>query len=183
MTCWARSLFARRQANFFIEGRVGPDMFGKMRRRNQALSGDECLDILRSCSTGILGAAGPDGYPYAVPLNYAYDDGRIIFHCAREGHKLDCIRHSEKVSFCVVQSDQVVPQAFATDYRSVIIFGRARVLTDDRARRQALEKLNEKYSPQFPEEGRREIERGWNAVCIVEIEIEHLTGKEAKKPI
>jgi nitroimidazol reductase NimA-like FMN-containing flavoprotein (pyridoxamine 5'-phosphate oxidase superfamily) len=156
-------------------------MFGKMRRKNQALSGDECREILRSCSTGVLGTVGPDGYPYAVPLNYVYENGQILFHCAREGHKLDCIRQNDRVSFCVIQRDKVMPEAFATDYRSVIAFGRARVLAEDRFRRQALELLNQKYSPGLREEGEREIERGLNAVCIVEIEIEHLTGKEAKK--
>lgn len=156
-------------------------MFSKMRRKNQSLSKEDCLEILRSCPTGVLGVVGPDGYPYAVPLNYVYDSGRVLFHCAKEGHKLDCIDHHDKVSFCVIQKDKVMPQEFATDYRSVILFGRAKVLTDDRSRRQALERLNEKYSPDLPEEGRKEIDKGWNAVCIVEIEIEQMTGKKAKR--
>lgn len=126
---------------------------------------------------------GPDGYPYAVPLNYVYGDGRIYFHCAQEGHKMECIRNNDRVSFCVVQRDKVVPKAFATDYRSAIVFGRAGVITDDLAGRRALERLNDKYSPEFPEEGQREIERCGNKVCIVEIEIEHMSGKQAIRSV
>lgn len=150
-----------------------------MRRKGQELTDGECRELLRSCPTGVLGLMGADGYPYTVPLNYVYEDGRIYFHCANEGHKMDCIRNNERVSFCVVQQDKVVPKMFATDYRSAIIFGRARIVTDDQARLRALEDLNKKYSPQFPDEGRREIDRCWRAVCVVRIEIEHMTGKEA----
>jgi nitroimidazol reductase NimA-like FMN-containing flavoprotein (pyridoxamine 5'-phosphate oxidase superfamily) len=154
-----------------------------MRRRGQELPEEECGEILRSCSTGVLGLMGADDYPYAVPLNYVYGDGRIYFHCAQEGHKMDCIRNDCRVSFCVVQRDKVVPKAFATDYRSVIVFGRARIVTDDLDRRQALERLNEKYSPEFPEEGHKEIEKCGGRVCIVEVEIEHMSGKQAIRSV
>ena len=158
-------------------------MFKSMRRKGQELTDEGCQEILRSCPTGVLGLIGTDDYPYAVPLNFVYENGRIYLHCAQEGHKIDCIRNNDKVSFCVVQRDRVVASAFATDYRSVIVFGRARILTDDLDRRRGLERLNEKYSPEFPDEGRKEIDRCWSSVCVVEIEIEHMTGKEAKRSV
>jgi len=72
-------------------------------------------------------------------------------------------------------------QTFSTRYRSVIVFGRARILTEDAERCHALECLVEKYSPGFIEEGQREIERDWDRVCLVEVKIEHMTGKTAKE--
>jgi len=158
-------------------------MFRSMRRKGQELPEAECKEILSSCSTGVLGLMGADGYPYAVPLNYVYADGAIYFHCAKDGHKIDCIRNSERVSFCVVQLGNVVPELFATDYRSVIVFGRAMIVSDDVERRRAMLLLNEKYSPDLPDEGRKEIERFWSAVCVVVIEIEHVTGKEAIRSV
>jgi nitroimidazol reductase NimA-like FMN-containing flavoprotein (pyridoxamine 5'-phosphate oxidase superfamily) len=104
----------------------------------------------------------------------------LFFHCAKEGHKLDGIKRNDKVSFCVIEKDEVIQKTFSTNYRSVIVFGRARILTDDHERRFALECLVEKYSPDYIEAGQREIERDWNTVCVVEVRIEQLTGKAAK---
>jgi uncharacterized protein len=67
-----------------------------------------------------------------------YEDGKIFFHCAKEGHKIDGIRRDEKVSFCVVDKDQIVPEKFTTFFRSVIVFGRARIVSEDAVKRHAL---------------------------------------------
>ena len=159
--------------------------FRKMRRSRQELSFADTEQILKVCPTGILGLLGENGYPYTVPLNYVYLDGKIYFHCAQSGHKLDAMQSCEKVSFCVVERDRVSPHAFATNYRSAIAFGRARLVPDAQAqtKRRALEALNQKYAPDFEREGEREILSGWSGVQIVEIQIDHLTGKEALKSV
>ena len=154
-------------------------MFRPMRRKNQALSPEECAAVLQQGSHGVLAVTGDGGYPYAVPLSYVYCGGRILFHCAKTGHKLDAIAADSRVSFCVVDRDRVVPEEFTTYFRSVIAFGRARVLGDEAERRAALEALAARYSPGDEEGRRREIEREFPHVCLVEISVEHLTGKEA----
>ena len=112
-------------------------MFREMRRKNQILSQAECLAVLDRGTSGVLAVQGDGGWPYAVPLSYVYEDGRLWFHCARTGHKLDAIRREPRVSFCVVDQDQVVPQEYTTYFRSVIVFGTIRVLTDDGEKRRA----------------------------------------------
>lgn len=128
---------------------------------------------------GVLAVSGDDGYPYAVPLSYVYDDGRLFFHCAPSGHKLDAIAGNEKASFCVIDQDHVVPEEYTTYYRSVIAFGRARVLEDEGEKRAALEKLAERYSPRQEEGRRAEIDKLFQRVCMVELAVEHMSGKEA----
>ncbi len=155
-------------------------MFREMRRKKQQLSPQEALEILTAGTSGVLAVAGDGGYPYAVPISYACRDGKLYFHCALQGHKLDAIQRNERVSFCVIAQDDVVPQAFLTRYRSVIVFGRARLLQEDGPKRRALELLAEKYSPGFPAEAQREIEKDWERVGVVEISIEHITGKTAR---
>ncbi len=154
-------------------------MFREMRRKKQQLSHAETVEILQTCTSGVLAVSGDEGYPYAVPLSYAYKDGRLFFHIAKEGHKLDGIARNDKVSFCVIQADAVVPHAFTTHYRSAIVFGRARILTEDSEKRAALECLLEKYSPGYLAEGQAEIARDWNRVVVVEVQVEHMTGKAA----
>lgn len=154
-------------------------VFREMRRKNQALSMAECEKILRKSTSGVLAVAGDDGYPYAVPLSYVYEDSRFFFHCAKAGHKLDAIRRETKASFCVIDRDEVVPQEYTTYFRSVIAFGRARVLEEETEKRQALEKLAARYSPAYPQGREREIDRLFQQVCMIELTVEHMTGKEA----
>ena len=106
-------------------------MFREMRRKKQMLSLEECVAVLDNGTSGVLAVDGDNDYPYAVPLSYVYCDSKIFFHCARSGHKLDAIARNEKVSFCVIEADQVMPQEYTTYFRSVIVFGKARVLEDD----------------------------------------------------
>lgn len=154
-------------------------MFREMRRKKQLLSEEETIEILKSCSSGVLGVIGDDGYPYTVPLSYSYKNGKILIHSAKQGHKIDSIIKNDKVSFCVIEKDEVIQETFTTHFRSVSIFGRARILTDDSDRRYALESLVEKYSPDFIEEGQKEIEKEWDRVSLIEVKIEHMTGKAA----
>lgn len=153
-------------------------MFRPMRRGAQSVPPEECLDILRRGATAILAVAGDDGYPYAVPLNYLYHEGSVFFHCAKAGHKLDAIRARDKVSLCVIDADTVVPEEYATSFRSIIAFGRARILDDDTEKRRALELLTDKYAPHDEEGKQREIAKDFARVCMVEIRLEHITGKE-----
>ncbi len=155
-------------------------MFREMRRKLQQLPQEECERILREGKTAVLALAGDDGYPYAVPVNYVYDGGKIYFHCAKTGHKLDALRRCEKVSVCVVDRDDVAPERLATDYMSVIVFGRARILEDDEEIYRAVEVFGLKYNPDR-EAVAREIRREWDALCCVEITVDHMTGKEGKE--
>ena len=154
-------------------------MFREMRRKKQLLSDAEAVRILETHTSGVLAVSGDNDYPYTIPLSYAYKDNKLFFHCATSGHKLDGIARNDKVTFCVIEKDEVVQRTFTTHFRSVVVFGRARILMEDRERKEALEYLVKKYSPDFVKEGEEEIQRDWNRVCLVEVGIEHMTGKEA----
>lgn len=155
-------------------------MFREMRRRKQALSRRECDAILSRGISGVLALHGDDGYPYAVPISYVYDGAKLYFHCAKSGHKLDAIRRSPKASFCVIDQDRIVPEEYTTYFRSVIAFGTIRILEDDREKRTAIEKLAVKYAPEDSAQHRGEaIEREWAPLCMLEMAVDHLSGKQA----
>ena len=155
-------------------------MFRETRRKRQALRGDEIADVLYRGTHGVLALYGDGGYPYAVPLSYVFDGEKLYFHCAKNGHKLDAIRKDPKASFCVVDQDQVVPEEYTTYFRSVIVFGTTRILEDDSEKRTAIEKLAVRYAPDDTEEHREKaIERDWRALCVLEMSVDHMSGKEA----
>ena len=70
-------------------------MFRQMRRFGQQVAGEKCVEILKNEWRGVLALIGDDGYPYTVPMDFFYDedDGKIYFHCAKEGHKIDAIEN------------------------------------------------------------------------------------------
>ena len=154
--------------------------FRQMRRNRQLLPAEMTEEIIKRGSSGVLALMGDDGYPYAVPVSYAYENGRLWFHGATTGHKVDAIRRCDKASICVVAKDDVVPERFTTHYRSVIAFGRIRIVEDDDEKRTFTARIAAKYSPSMGEaEVQREIDREWSALGVYEMTIEHMTGKEA----
>lgn len=155
-------------------------MFRPMRRFKQALSPEGCRAVLERGTAGVLALSGDEGYPYAVPLSYVYADGKLYFHSAKAGHKVDAVRNCPKASFCVIDQDHIVPEEYTSYFRSVIAFGTVRILEEDGEKRAAIEKLAVKYAPASSGEDRgRAIDREWTSLCMLEMAVEHLSGKEA----
>ena len=159
-------------------------MFRTMPSIGQQTSQEECAEILGRASSGVLGLHGDDGYPYTVPVSFVYQPGgdglgTIGFHCAKTGHKLDAIRRNEKVSFTVIDRDEVMPRERTTKFCSVIAFGRARILEGDEALRRAANAVGAKYSAGFEDLYMQETEDTirMGTLCCVEITIDHMTGK------
>lgn len=154
-----------------------------MRRIKQQLTQEECEKILERGRTGVLAVLGDDGYPYTVPINYYYTDGKIYLHCAKSGHKLDAIRSNPKVSFCVVERDDILQEKFTTLFKSAVAFGKAEILADKEEMRSSVTALAEKYCSDFLDGVPAEVERGFDILCMIKINIEHLTGKQGKELI
>jgi len=155
-------------------------MFREMRWKKQALPESECFAVLDRNTAGVLALSGDGGYPYAVPISYVRDGGRILFHSAKSGHKLDAVARCERASFCVIDRDQVVPEEYTTYFRSVIAFGRIRLLEAPEEKRRAIELLARRYAPEdTPANRDAAIDREFAPLCMLELSIEHLSGKEA----
>lgn len=151
-------------------------MFKEMRRSDRQIKNEEAVEILKKCEYGLLSTVDENGYPYGVPLSYAYMDGSVYFHCALVGKKLDNIKNNDKVSFTVVGEVDALPEKFSTKYESVIAFGNA-VEVFDEEKYKALVALVDKYSKGFMEAGIKYINNDSGKVKIIKIDIEHMTGK------
>lgn len=155
-------------------------MFREMRRNRQLLSKQESIDILTNGTAGVLALLGDGDYPYAVPISYVYSDSKIFFHGAKAGHKIDATKKCSKASFCVIKQDNIIPEEYTTYFKSVIAFGKVRILEDEIEIKEAIEKLAVKYHPKDNETNRNQtIIKEWNLLCMIEFSIEHITGKEA----
>ena len=153
--------------------------FRPMRRNRQQLSNEESIAILEKATAGTLALLGDEGYPYAVPISYVYTDGKLYFHSALAGHKVDAIRKCEKASFCVIEQDDVQPKKYTTFYRSVIAFGRIHIIKDEQEKLATARMLGNRYNPNDEDSLRQEMEKGFSRMLMLRFDIEHLTGKEA----
>ena len=153
--------------------------FREMRRKRQQLPDEESLAILQRATSGTLALLGDNGYPYAVPISYVYSEGKLYFHSALEGHKVDAIRNCDTASFCVIDLDQVKPQDYTTHFRSVIAFGRIHIVEDEAEKLGIARLLGNRYNPNQEEALQKEIAHGLNRMLAIRFVIEHLTGKEA----
>ena len=156
-------------------------MFREMRRNKQILSHETAEKILREGIFGVLALSGDNDYSYAVPISYAVDGNKIYFHSAKVGHKIDAIARNEKVSFCVVDKHETVAEEFTSYFSSAIAFGRIKIVEDRAEKLHGLELLADKYSS-TASVARRENELARvDALAVLVLEIEHLTGKAARE--
>jgi len=153
-------------------------MFREMRRGKQLLSKEDTIAVMERCTNGVMACLGDEDYPYAVPLSYVYFKDKIYFHSARAGHKIDAITKNPKVSFSVIDEDTIVSEEYTSYFRSTIAFGKARIAEGDE-RLEAFRALVEKYSGDQPEEAKQKEITGCTNACIIAIDVEHITGKEA----
>jgi len=153
-------------------------MFRKMRRFKQQITEGECIDILKEEPRGVLSVIGDEGYPYGIPLDHWYceEDGKIYFHGAKEGHKLDAIRKCNKVSYCVMDKGYRKDGDWALNIKSVIVFGRMRIVEDEDKKRKICTEICRKFTD---DEAylQHELENAFPRVCCLELTPEHMTGK------
>ena len=157
-------------------------MFRELRRKKNAVTDETAKELLKNARRGVLAVIGDMEYPYAVPVNYLYDEenNKIYFHGARSGHKYDSIKANDKVCFTVYGNEIVKDEEWAPYLQSVVVFGRCHLLDQDEASIEVLKKLARKYYP-TEELITDAIMSSGRAVQMFEIDIEHFSGKEVQE--
>ena len=153
-------------------------MFRDMLRFKQALSEEDCIDILKRQPRGVLSVLGDDEYPYGMPINHFYceDDGKLYFHGGKRGHKIDAIKRHDKVSFCVYDDGYRKEGDWALNIKSVIVFGRVAFVEDHDWAMEISRRLSRKFT-QDEAYIAHEIERSGPGTLVFCLTPEHMTGK------
>ena len=155
-------------------------MFREMRRFKQQISDTECVQILKEQPRGVLSMLGDDDYPYGIPLDHWYceENGKLYFHCAKTGHKLDAIRRHDKVSYCVMDEGLRKDGDWALNIHSVVIFGRMRIVDD--AEDDLKVKIATGLCRKFTDDEaflQKELTHAMPRAAFLELTPEHMTGK------
>ncbi len=150
-----------------------------MRKKEREIRDEKELHHI--LETGLVCRLGLyDGqYPYVVPLNYGYRGGRIYFHCAGEGRKIDILKKYDRVCIEVDIDSRIVrgdsPCRWATKYRSVIGFGTARIVEDEREKKAGLDVIMAHYGGGHGEYDEKSLKRA----TVIEVVLESITGKQS----
>lgn len=157
-------------------------MFRQMRRKNQEIAHGECVEILKNEKRGVLSIIGEGGYPYGIPINHFFDeaDGKIYFHGAKQGHKIDALEKCDKACFTVFDSGYLKPGDWALNIKSVIVFGKIAKVND----KEKSEKICRSLCSKFTSDSayvEQEIENALSRVQCLEMTVEHMTGKEVNE--
>ena len=157
-------------------------MFRKMRRIKQQLTQQECVQVLKNEPRGVLSMMGENGYPYGIPMDHWYceEDGKLYFHGAVEGHKIDAIAQCDKVSYCVMDKGYREPGEWPLHIKSVIVFGRLHTVSDKEKTVQICTEIGKKFTN---DEAylQRELAGSLSRVLCLELTPEYITGKLVKE--
>ena len=156
-------------------------MFRPMRRKEKQLDDAAARQLLKTARRGVLSVCGDDGYPYAVPINYLYDEeaGKIYFHGASAGHKFESISRCDKVCFTVYGNESIKKESWAPFLQSVVVFGRCSLPAPSDETAAQIFRFAEKYYP-----GDELIKKEMSAYAKTQlyvISIEHMTAKEIQE--
>ena len=149
-----------------------------MRRKKQAMSYEDCIMLLKSETRGVLAMTGDDDYPYCIAINHYYNDadGKIYFHGGQVRHRADADKKNDKVCFTVYDKVFVKQGDWALTVRSVVIFGRIKIVEDPERAVDICRQLCYKFTDDEAYIS-EEIERFAKTTLVMELEIEHMTGK------
>lgn len=153
-------------------------MFRELQRKNKQISMEECVEVLKKETRGVLSVLGDDDYPYGMPMNHWYneEDGKIYFHCGKIGHRLDALKKSDKVSLCVYDKGYCEEGEWALKVKSVIVFGRMEVIDD----MDKIIDISRKLSYKFTQDEayiQSEIDKDAVATLLLQLTPENICGK------
>lgn len=152
-------------------------MFEEMRLKDQQMTNEEAVKLMEAGEFGVLASCGANGYPYALPINYVYDDGKIYIHSAVKGHKIRNFENCDKVSFCMISEAVLLQEEVNTRFKSVIAFGKISEVTDEEGKQKAFELMIRKLCPDFIPSGLEYISENKVGARVFVIDVEHMTGK------
>lgn len=152
-----------------------------MRRKDKEIT--ESIEINKILSTAKIGRLGTsfNDKPYITPVNFVHDNDKVFIHSANSGHKLDNVRSNHNVCFEVEEVERPVIKepicASTVIYRSVIMFGKIRILVDKPQKIDALKKFIEKYTNKPFLDSFTDSALG--RVTVLEITVENITAKQS----
>lgn len=161
---------------------------GQLRRGDKVMTEAEAHRFLETAFCGRTATVGEDGFPYVVPNLFVWHAGEVWLHTARgNGHFARNARHETRVCFEVDEPGEVFPYGHiecdtSVSFRSVIVFGRIRLVRDDAEVREVFRRFMAKYAPSDSWGREKDSFPRMDAINMYAIKPESATGKAGALP-
>ena len=152
-----------------------------MRRKDRERDAAFALEVLRDCEYAAFATVNTDGKtPYCILISPVLINNSVYFHCAKEGQKIDNIKKNNSVCISCARNTKLV--GFTTEYESAVVFGKCEIVPDENETEKimALRAIGEKYAKDNMHNFEAHTDKFLSATCICRVDIEKITGKEAK---
>jgi nitroimidazol reductase NimA-like FMN-containing flavoprotein (pyridoxamine 5'-phosphate oxidase superfamily) len=126
----------------------------------------------------VLSLVRPDGYPYGVPINHYFDPEamKLYFHGDVQGSRIECAQKEDRASFCCFRERGTEERHWYKTFESVIVFGHLKFIEDRDLKARIVWKLTRGFTEEM-KEYEAEIESAIDKTSVIEMSIEHVTGK------
>jgi nitroimidazol reductase NimA-like FMN-containing flavoprotein (pyridoxamine 5'-phosphate oxidase superfamily) len=120
----------------------------RVRRHPERAAPDEAEEFL--CAGRVAHVAYTvEGRPYLLPFLYFYDDGALYLHGVPASGTIKALRQGAPVCVSVTMLDGLVAsrdaKSHSANYRSVVVFGRAEVISDLDEKRRVFERMTDRF--------------------------------------
>ena len=168
-----------------------------MIRKDREMSKEFGLNVIDESMFGTMSIIDEEGKPYSVPLSLVRDGENLYFHGAKQGKKIDCIRHSQDVhlvfvNYCKVprvmteeQIENATPRelgskVFTMEFQSAEATGIIGEVVDKEEKMKALRLICEKYTPDLMKFFEKASVPSLDRTAIYKIEMKEITAKRKK---
>ena len=168
--------------------RVPTERRGHMRRTDKTMSSEEIAAFLQRTFCGRTATIGADGFPYLVPNLFVWRAGEVYLHTAvADGHFIANVRHCDKICFEADEPGEIYPYGHvecdtSVSYRSVVLFGRIRLIEDESEKSDFYRAFMEKYAPAQSWGREKDSFPRIRSTIVYAIKPETITGKEGRLP-
>lgn len=115
-------------------------------------------------------------------MTFGFEENSIYLHSAREGLKIDIIRKNNQICFEADIETEILTAdnacSWGMKYYSVIGFGKAHFIENEKQKKDALDIIMQKYSNK-PNETFEYSKSALDKTTAIKVEIESLTGKKS----
>lgn len=148
-----------------------------MRRQDLVLDLDASLKVVDQNHFAVLCLKDPEQRPYGVPLDYVRKENALYFHGAKEGRKVSSMKANPWACAVIIGENEIIAEKFGRKYQSVIVEGSIEFIDDPEIKRQVMNWVVQKKSPDNLEKGQKIIDRMLDRVLIYKMNMDVISGK------
>ncbi|MBF7066500.1 pyridoxamine 5'-phosphate oxidase family protein [Aliarcobacter butzleri] len=154
------------------------------RTKTHLLTKEQIDELLLKAEVVRLGTISEDGFPYVLPMHFVYFDNKIYMHGLPKGKKIDNIKFNSNVCFEVDEMIGLLyegvenPCDVNTEFNSVIVEGKASLVSEFDEKYQALSQIVAKFTPHFV--GKELPEKMIKGTAVIRIDILNCIGRYYK---